>query len=145
MIYLEPPEDFNPVFEISIGTIQHKGEILLVKRNPNKRQGNKWGMPGGKLDAGETPIQAFIREVYEETGISLEKSEIEYFKSVYVRYPDYDFHSHMFSTKLSDEPAVKLQKEEHSAYQWFTPTQALELESELVLDNDVTLKMFYQL
>ncbi|NNF01421.1 MAG: NUDIX domain-containing protein [Bacteroidia bacterium] len=48
-----------------------KGQILLIYRN------NKWDLPKGKLDKGETPEDAAIREVIEECGI--EKLEIESF------------------------------------------------------------------
>ena len=46
------------------GIVEQDGEILLVQR-PRYRD---WSLPKGKLDRGETPLQAALREVREETG-----------------------------------------------------------------------------
>jgi 8-oxo-dGTP diphosphatase len=43
------------------------GEVLLVRT-----AGRSWECPGGKLDDGETPLQALHREVLEETGCTVE-------------------------------------------------------------------------
>ena len=48
------------------GILEHDGKILLVKR----LRYNDWSLPKGKLDPGETPLKAAIREVREETGIN---------------------------------------------------------------------------
>ena len=45
-----------------------KNQILLVKRGPKYLESNKWALPGGFLNQGETTQQAAIREVKEETG-----------------------------------------------------------------------------
>jgi 8-oxo-dGTP diphosphatase len=46
------------------GILERNGEILLVQR-PRYQD---WSLPKGKLDRGETPLQAAVREVREETG-----------------------------------------------------------------------------
>jgi 8-oxo-(d)GTP phosphatase len=46
------------------GILQHEGRILLVHRARH----NDWTLPKGKLDPGETPLAAALREVREETG-----------------------------------------------------------------------------
>lgn len=45
--------------------ILHSRCVLLVKA----RDKNNWQLPGGRLEPGETPAQAVIREVKEETGL----------------------------------------------------------------------------
>lgn len=42
-------------------------EILLIQREDFE----VWGLPGGEIDSGETPAQAAVREVYEETGLKV--------------------------------------------------------------------------
>jgi len=48
------------------------GEVLLQRRGDS----NKWGFPGGAIELGETPQQAAIREVKEETGLDVEVGEL---------------------------------------------------------------------
>jgi 8-oxo-dGTP pyrophosphatase MutT (NUDIX family) len=51
-----------------INTLDNK--IVLVSKD-----GNKWQFPGGKPDTGESHLETLQREVYEETGINVEKLE----------------------------------------------------------------------
>jgi 8-oxo-dGTP pyrophosphatase MutT (NUDIX family) len=53
------------------GLVIHDGKALLIF-HPYIKQ---WFQPGGHIDDGEPPIQAAIREVYEETGILCESIE----------------------------------------------------------------------
>ena len=63
-----------PIMLMAAGVIiQNKaGEILLQKRSDS----NKWGIPGGMLDYGESAEEAAIREVHEETGVDVAIIEI---------------------------------------------------------------------
>jgi len=57
--------------EVAVGALIIKNEkVLLVKRDrpPAKSQ---WAVPGGKVNLGETLQQAAVREIFEETGISI--------------------------------------------------------------------------
>ncbi|MBV8881077.1 MAG: NUDIX domain-containing protein [Planctomycetaceae bacterium] len=45
--------------------ILHANQVLLVKA----RAKENWQLPGGRLEPGETPHQALIREIHEETGL----------------------------------------------------------------------------
>lgn len=64
-----------------VGVILIKnGKILLGKRHPNEKKAGsafksagQWSLPGGKIEFGETFEEAAIREVKEETGISISK------------------------------------------------------------------------
>lgn len=47
------------------------GRILIAKRPEKVHQGGRWEFPGGKLDPGETPLQALSRELEEELGIQV--------------------------------------------------------------------------
>ncbi len=54
-----------PIVEAAGGLVEHKnGRYLFIYRN------NKWDLPKGKIDKKETIIDAAIREVIEETGVS---------------------------------------------------------------------------
>ncbi len=47
------------------------GRVLLAQRPEGKSLAGLWEFPGGKIDAGETPEAALIRELREELGIEL--------------------------------------------------------------------------
>lgn len=49
----------------------HNGRLLLLHRRPNCDAGGCWAYPGGRIEAGETPQQAAVRELREETNLVL--------------------------------------------------------------------------
>lgn len=50
---------------VSLGLVIHEGKVLLTQR---KGVPDRWELPGGKVEFGESPSNAAIREVKEETG-----------------------------------------------------------------------------
>ncbi|MBV9293830.1 MAG: NUDIX domain-containing protein, partial [Frankiales bacterium] len=51
------------------------GRLLLVQRGRDPGRG-RWSLPGGRLERGETPAAAAVREVREETGLDVEVGEL---------------------------------------------------------------------
>lgn len=141
MIYKNLPEKFKSRFEIVSCYVENNGKILLLHRHDHKSEGNRWGVPAGKKDSGENIVDAMIREIKEETGQKLSHTQLEYLTKVYVKYPEYHFIYHMFRTKLNGGPEIILSKDEHKAYKWVSPREALDLE--LVRELDRCIKMFY--
>ena len=76
------PNNVPDGYYISVGgvvIINDENEILLQKRSRYKRANpSKWGICGGKVDLGETPLDAGIRETFEEIGIRLKKDELKF-------------------------------------------------------------------
>jgi ADP-ribose pyrophosphatase len=57
--------------EVAVGALVIKDQkVLLVKRNQPPAKG-LWALPGGKVNLGETLKQAVIREIFEETAVTI--------------------------------------------------------------------------
>ncbi len=59
--------------------VNDAGEVLLAKRPEGKRLAGKWEFPGGKVEAGESPEHALVRELNEELGITVATTDLEPF------------------------------------------------------------------
>lgn len=138
-VYKSEPENFKPKFDVVGCFVQHDDKILFLHRQDSANQGNLWGIPGGKIEKSESPKEAIIREVAEETGLDISSQPIQYLDKVYIRYPNYDYVFHMLKTDITENPGeVKLSFREHKGFTWVTPQDALALP--LMPDEDTLLK-----
>jgi 8-oxo-dGTP diphosphatase len=55
--------------QVAVGIILRGGLVLACQRRANARYPLKWEFPGGKLEDGESPSDALVRELREELGI----------------------------------------------------------------------------
>jgi len=87
----------------------HQGKVLLIKRTKDPWK-NLWGFPGGHVNKNETPRQAVIREVREETGLAVTpgKKPVEVFL-----YPvlDHCHKSHLFRCAIKGSARLRPEKE----------------------------------
>lgn len=76
--------------------------LVLVQKSRPAWQAGYWNAPGGKIEAGETPVQAMRREMREETGIDL----VEHFWTplVFLEEPGV-FQVHFFRALVPSAPA----------------------------------------
>jgi ADP-ribose pyrophosphatase YjhB (NUDIX family) len=66
------PGDEQPVPALRVAAyavVAVDGRVLLTQMSENTPIPGQWALPGGGLDHGETPIDAVVREVHEETGL----------------------------------------------------------------------------
>ena len=76
----------RPVTEVAVGVlIRPDGHFLLTSRPPGKVYEGFWEFPGGKLEAGETVVQALRRELQEELGVTIGDATL--WKTEIVDYP----------------------------------------------------------
>ncbi len=59
---------------VAAALVDPDGRILICQRPEGKQLAGLWEFPGGKLDAGEKPEAALIRELKEELGIDVAES-----------------------------------------------------------------------
>jgi len=93
-------------------------KVLLLKRSAKKRfKPGAWGSVGGKMESGETPIQAAVRETWEEAGIRLKPTGLRLLGCTNLFRPGRHAVIFCFGGILK-ERKVKL-NHEHTAYGWF--------------------------
>jgi mutator protein MutT len=59
----------RPPSEIAVAVVEHQGRLLIGRREAGGALAGFWEFPGGKIEAGETPEAAAVRECLEETGL----------------------------------------------------------------------------
>jgi 8-oxo-dGTP diphosphatase len=72
------------VTTVVAGVLERNGTLLICRRRADQPHPLKWEFPGGKLEPGESPHAALIRELREELGIQSEAgSEIMRYEFAY--------------------------------------------------------------
>lgn len=71
---MEADRDVPIMLVVAVALLDADGRILIAKRPEGKKLAGLWEFPGGKVDAGETPERALIRELKEELGIDTRSS-----------------------------------------------------------------------
>lgn len=67
----------NPtLFVVAAALVDEGGRVLLQQRAPGRSMAGLWEFPGGKVEEGETPERALVRELREELGIEVDKSSL---------------------------------------------------------------------
>ena len=74
------------VIQVVAGLLKRENMVLLASRPHGKSHAGSWEFPGGKLEAGETPIIALIRELNEEIGVSVIPSDCHEFTFIVQDY-----------------------------------------------------------
>ena len=82
-----PPRKKTLALEVSAGVLIRDGRILVQKRLPKGLMAGLWEFPGGKLQPGESPEQALVREFAEELDIDIEcGKKITVIQHAYTRF-----------------------------------------------------------
>lgn len=63
-----------PLLVVAVALVDADGRVLLQERPAGKSMAGLWEFPGGKVEPGETPEAALVRELKEELGIDTETS-----------------------------------------------------------------------
>ncbi len=98
---------------VVVAVIIRDGQVLLEKRAPAGVKGldGMWDLPGGKVECGESPRKAIIREMVEEIGIEVDpKTMIPYLPISKWTYPDGEVRHWILAAYICDiydaEPKV---------------------------------------
>lgn len=112
-------------FAVVAAVIQHENKILCVQRASSKYDyiSFKYEFPGGKIELGETPEEAIVREVEEELCMHIIVDS--YLMTVNHDYPDFSI---SLNTFLCYSQNKSLQLVEHIDYQWLTADELITLD-----------------
>lgn len=111
------------MIKVVAAIIEKDGKILFCRRGPGGNCSALWEFPGGKIEPGETPFEAIIREIKEELSADIEPSEI--FCEYPFSYPEKDIYFYFIKAKLVSE---KIEPTFHSETKWLSPFEAENLE-----------------
>jgi 8-oxo-dGTP pyrophosphatase MutT (NUDIX family) len=126
-IYFELPKDFKPDVRVAGCFCEWNDKLLYLKRHADKQQGNMWGLPAGKIEEGEDPRSAAVREVYEEVGIRLDPDRLQEVIKAYLKLENVSYVFHAFRIRLQKAPSIILEPGAHTEAKWLTIGQALKL------------------
>lgn len=117
--------------------LQYKNKYLLLKEPLH--HGDIWDLPGGKIEYGEEPIQALVREVKEEVDV-----QVQVLKSIgvwwfYSQHSKHQVICHTFLCKPIGELTIDMSKnpaDEHfSEFRWQTIPEILDKQEIKITDS----------
>ena len=79
--------------------VREAGRALMSRRRPDQAMPNLWEFPGGKVEPGEHPEAALIREVREELGCDVEIERIE--EVVFHAYEEFDLYMLVYASRIT--------------------------------------------
>lgn len=101
-----------------------RGKLLMTQRAPEKSFAGTWENSGGAARAGESSLEAIVRELYEETGIQRKAEEFEYLNSTTANHFFYDHYCLKADVPLEE---IVLQPGETVDAKWVTFQQVHEM------------------
>jgi len=104
------------IINVVAAAIEKDGKFFCAQRPEGKSLGGFWEFPGGKLEEGESPEQALIREIKEELN-----SEIQIISYINEASYDYDFGSVVMKTYHAELISGNLELLEHQNSTWLAP------------------------
>lgn len=72
----EETGDVPPTIVVAAALLDADGRVLMQRRPTGKAHAGLWEFPGGKVEAGETPSEALVRELSEELGIVVDTESL---------------------------------------------------------------------
>ena len=117
-IYLDRPENFTPKLEGCGCHIEFANKLLFLKRSRGQWGAEKWALPGGTVEEGESPLECIVRELQEEISHSAPEGQVKTMWPLYITDSEgrsYIFH--LFYYQIHAEIEVQLCFE-HTDFKW---------------------------
>ncbi|WP_201463402.1 (deoxy)nucleoside triphosphate pyrophosphohydrolase [Brevundimonas aurantiaca] len=108
------------VLVVAVALIDVDGRVLIAKRPEGKTLAGLWEFPGGKVEPGERPEAALIRELREELGIEVSESCLAPFVFASHAYDSFHLLMPLYLCRRWDGVVAA---REHAALAWVRPNQ----------------------
>ena len=106
------------VLVVDCALIDPDGRVLIAQRPADKQMGGLWEFPGGKMEPGERPEEALIRELSEELGIAVKEPCLAPFTFASHAYADFQL---LMPLYLCRRWEGTVQAKEHQGLKWVWP------------------------
>ena len=80
--------------------VRDSGRVLMSRRRADQAMPNLWEFPGGKVEPGEHPEAALVREVREELGCGIAIDRVA--EVVFHAYPEFDLYMLVYAGRITD-------------------------------------------
>ena len=106
------------ILVVAVALVDPDGRVLLAQRPEGKTMAGLWEFPGGKIETGERPEEALIRELREELGIAVKEACLAPFTFASHTYADFHLLMPLFICRRWEGTATP---REHAALKWVRP------------------------
>ena len=86
------------ILVVACALVDADGRVLIAQRPEGKQLAGLWEFPGGKVEQGETPVEALVRELREELEIEVNPACLAPF--VFTTYDYESFHLHFATMRV---------------------------------------------
>ena len=107
---------------VAAALIDPDGRVLIAERPPGKTMAGLWEFPGGKIEPGETPETALIRELHEELGITVKPACLAPFTFASHGYQQFHLLMPLYLCRRWERTP---EPREHSAIKWVRPRELI--------------------
>lgn len=106
------------VFVVAAALISKDGNVLLAQRPEGKSMAGLWELPGGKIETGETPEIALVRELKEELAITVDAEALVALTFASHAYDDFHLLMPVFECRSWTGEITQC---EHDGLHWVAP------------------------
>jgi 8-oxo-dGTP diphosphatase len=106
------------ILVVAAALVDSDGRVLIAQRPPGKAMSGLWEFPGGKIEAGESPEDALVRELREELGIAVKPPCLAPFTFASHTYESFRLLMPLYVCRRWDGMPAPLF---HSALKWLRP------------------------
>lgn len=110
-------------------------KILLLERQNTWYENKKYLPPGGNVDSDETPKQAAIRELFEETGLTVDENQLELIWNYQNNLRNKEWDNYYFLARECTGELKNVEPHRHSNVGWFSLDNLPKNTSQIVYDT----------